>query len=172
MLKNDFSSMTMSVYVMIFCLLFNVEKDSVPVFKYLSSQDTILIFSSDILEVSEFKTNTLYCLSDDAVKKVCAITDMNGSFYYYSKKNKIWVYVQQIDYYAEYIPYGFHVTTYSGTFLIDSHCINLGRRVPPVMYNTKGNIRQRYKRLLKKPYNDSQFVKIINQDHSKIIKKN
>jgi hypothetical protein len=164
--------MTMSVYAMIFCLFFNIEKDSVPVFKYLSSQDTILIFSSDILEVSEFKTNTVYCLSDEAVKKVCAINDMNGSFYYYSINDKIWAYVQQIDYYAEYIPYGYHVTTYSGSFLMDNHCIDLGRRVPPVMYNSQGNIRQRYKRLLKKTYNDSQFIKIVNQYHSKNIKKN
>ena len=159
------------MYIFICCLFLNTEKDSIPIFFYLSSQDTIHIFSSDILDKTESKTNTVFQLSDDAVRRVSTINDMNGRFYYYLENDKIWVYVQPIDYYAEYIPYGYHLLTYNGTFLIENHYINIGFRLPTGMFNSKGHIRHRYRRMLKRPTIDSQYVRIINRIYSKCQKK-
>ncbi len=160
----------MCMCAMLLCLFFNIERDSTPVFKYLSPQDTIVVYSSDIIEMKEYKSNIVYYLSEDALRRVNAINDMNGAFYYYLKNEKMWIYVQQIDYYAEYIPYGYHVVTYNRKFLIENHCINFGYRIPPVMLNSKGHIKQRHKGMLKRPYNDSLFVKNIKPNLFKTSK--
>lgn len=149
-----------NVYTLIYCLLFDSESDSFPVFKYLSPQDTIILFSSDFINIREGKTNIVYNLSDDAVEKISAINNMEGHLYYYLKNDNIWVYVKFLDYYAQYIPYGYHVATYNNTFLIDNHYILFGHRIPSVMLKSKDHIKQRYKRMLKRPYTDSQFYKI------------
>lgn len=151
----------MSVCTLFLCLFCNIGKDSIPIFKYLSPQDTIVVYSSDIVDVMEYKSNLVYYLSEDAARRVNAVNDTNGAFYYYLKNEKMWIYVLKIDYYAEYIPYGYHVMCYNSSFLIENHCINIGHRIPPMMLNTKGHIKQRHKRMLKRPYNDSMFIKNI-----------
>lgn len=152
----------MSFFTFILCLFTNADKDSVPIFKYLSTQDTILLFSSDFEDRTVHEMNTVYYLSDDAIKRLNNAKDKKGSLYYYLESDKLWVYVQQVDYYSEYIPFGFHVITSNKTFLIGNEYIDLGHRIPPVMLNSKKRIKQRYKRMLNRPYSDAQFVKILH----------
>ena len=160
----------MGVYALFLCLFFNIEKDSTPVFKYLSPQDTIVVYSSDIVEAIEYKSNSVYYLSEDASRRVSAINNPNGAFYYYLKNEKMWIYVQQIDCYAESIPCGYHVVTYNRSLLIENNCIIIGHRIPPAMLNSKGHIKQRHKRMLKRPYNDSLFIKNIKKYQNRQLK--
>lgn len=156
----------MTVFMLFFVL--NTITDSVPVFKYQSLQDTIIVYSSDIIEKKEFTLNTIYYLSDKAADRVNNINDMTGSFYCYLNNDKIWAYAKQIAYYAEYIPYGYHVVRHKNeSFLNENNCIHLGYRIPPVMINSNGRIKRRYKKLLMMPYNDSQFINIIKKNYSK-----
>lgn len=152
----------MSYFTFILCLFINTEKDSIPIFEFLSTEDTILLFSSDIEDMTAHQMNTVYYLSEDAIKRLNNAKDKKGSLYYYLGSDKLWVYVQQVDYYSEYIPFGFYVLTKNNMFLIDNDYIVLGRRIPPVLLNSKKRIKQRYKRMLNRPYSDAQFVKILH----------
>lgn len=97
----------MSYFTFILCLFINTEKDSIPIFEFLSTEDTILLFSSDIEDMTAHQMNTVYYLSEDAIKRLNNAKDKKGSLYYYLGSDKLWVYVQQVDYYSEYIPFGF-----------------------------------------------------------------
>ncbi len=100
--------------------------DSGCVFKYLSSQDTIVIRNSDIIRIDErddLNERWDYCLTDKAVKQLSNIHDKTGNLYLY--KNYNWILLRKHPYYAQVFPEGYYYYVYSDAIFLKGNCISI-----------------------------------------------
>jgi len=152
------NSITM-LKLLIICVFLSSRQDDNYFLKYYSSRDTIFITVSEIIEAKDFRSNTIYHLSETAISKLNSIKDKNGFFYFYVKNDNVWVFLQSVGYYSQTIPYGYHITTYDDMSVVKDGYVDIGFRIPSWMVKSDGMLKSKYKKILSQPYDDTLINK-------------
>lgn len=102
------------------------------VFKYISSKDTINIYSEDIIKIDSIGICQFhFYLSEGTKEKMQSIENEAGNLFFYTEVGR-WETVKPLNFYAQEIPLGYSVMlSRSESYIHQEGYIDMTIRIPP-----------------------------------------
>lgn len=102
----------------------NISSDTV--FKYVSTKDTIYVFGSDIQKSTLYNRFQNFFLTKEKLNVLKSIEDRSGTLFFRAPNGEEYIPLQPIDVWKSYIPDGWYVWTYDGSFFREDGFIGVG----------------------------------------------
>lgn len=109
---------------LVYLFLNNAKTDTL--FKYISTKDTVYVYSDDVLKTQVYQENCVYRLSEDAISRMNNIVDKAGTMFLWLENCKKYIILKQIDWWIDYLPDGYHILMFDGSFVHNEGYINIG----------------------------------------------
>lgn len=127
----------MNAFVLLLCILNHCyDTPSDTSFKYVSSQDTVIVLESDIVHITvDSNDYWTFQLNEQMFNAFSGIQDQMGCLFYFCKKNNRWIPIPIMKWHDQAIPSGWYVqANKSGSIVSENQtlCLRVDR-----IYNKK-----------------------------------